>query len=602
SYAPEQAIDLGGAYDGKNGRSITWETVPDDGWMMTDFARYGDDALDLNSIAYLHRTISVERAASVEFEMGSDDGMKVWLNGRLLLDADLYRGMNIQDHRVTLDLRGGENTLLVKVTQGQGQWQFQMRPRVEPRFAALLAWHLNEAFPPSREAEHYRLLTVLEPEEVVLEVGGLDVDDRGRVIVATRRGDIWIVEGADANPPFECDFTRFASGLHEPLGVLWQADGTYVVQRGELTRLEDVDGDDRADRFVTVSDRWGVSGNYHEFAFGPKLDHEGRLWVTLNLGFCASLGKSIVPWRGWALTMGEAGALEPICGGLRSPNGLGVYSDGAMFYTDNQGDWVGTNKLSHLAPGSWHGHPGSNRWYADAGLPEPTEADFAQPAIWFPYDKMGRSASDLVLDATGGAFGPFEGQLFVGDQYAATIMRVDLEKIDGLYQGACFPFRADLDCGVNRLVFGPDGSLYAGLTNRGWWSYGNRPWGLQRLVYTGRLPFETHSMRVTPDGFLLRFTKPVDPATASDVASYAMERYTYNRWERYGSPEIETKALVIREAAVSADGREVRLVVGDRRGGFVHELRMAGVRSADGETLLHEDAYYTLHVIPDADE
>ena len=96
-------------------------------------------------------------------------------------------------------------------------------------------------------------------------------------------------------------------------------------------------------------------------------------------------------------------------------------------------------------------------------------------------------------------------------------MRVALEKVNGRYQGACFPFRSGFQCGVNRLAFGPDGSLYAGQTNRGWGSLGGKPYGLQRLVYTGVLPFEIHTMKLTKTGFDLTFTKPLDPATAEQA-------------------------------------------------------------------------------------
>ena len=84
--------------------------------------------------------------------------------------------------------------------------------------------------------------------------------------------------------PTSCAFTRFASGLHEPLGLAVRAEqregkpvtAVYCVQRGELTRMTDVDGDGRADLYETVCDGWGVSGNYHEFAFGPKFDAKGN--------------------------------------------------------------------------------------------------------------------------------------------------------------------------------------------------------------------------------------------------------------------------------------------------------------------------------------
>lgn len=179
-------------------------------------------------------------------------------------------------------------------------------------------------------------------------------------------------------------------------------------------------------------------------------------------------------------------------------------------------------------------------------------------------------------------------------------MRVFLERIDGVYQGACFPFRGGFDCGVNRMCFGPDGNMLVGLTNRGWGSLGRRPWGLQRLLYTGVAPFEVLSMEARPDGFQLTFTEPVDPASAALPASYSMQSFTYLRHEKYGSPEVERLDVPVHRAEVSSDGRSVRLhVAGDGlRPRFVHELRLGGVRNLRGEPLLHAEACYTLNVIP----
>ena len=61
------------------------------------------------------------------------------------------------------------------------------------------------------------------------------------------------------------------------------------------------------------------------------------------------------------------------------------------------------------------------------------------PAVYFPYPKMGQSASGIVCDTTGGKFGPFAGQMFVGDQSASTVMRVALEKVNGPLSGGLLP-------------------------------------------------------------------------------------------------------------------------------------------------------------------
>ena len=69
------------------------------------------------------------------------------------------------------------------------------------------------------------------------------------------------------------------------------------------------------------------------------------------------------------------------------------------------------------------------------------------PAVWLPYNKAGRSGTDLVVSDRGGKFGPFDGQLLVAEFTDAKINRAYLEKIDGEYQGAVFPF-------LNGLAYG----------------------------------------------------------------------------------------------------------------------------------------------------
>ncbi len=400
----------------------------------------------------------------------------------------------------------------------------------------------------------------------------------------------------------------------------------YLTQRSELTRLRDTDGDDVADEYLTVAKGWGVTGHYHEYAYGPKLDGEGNLWITLNIGLGlkgdqlkrvipnAALGYRQGLWRGWGMIVTPDGELKPVCAGMRSPSGLGANAEGDMFYTDQQGNWVATNSLHHMRAGAFFHHvealasmdqPGSTIHGVDkvpGGLPLPEALkQFPQlrpPAVWFPYKKMGQSATDIVLDESGGKFGPFDGQLFVGEFTQAGINRVFLEKVNGEYQGACFPFRLGFASAVLRLVQGQDGSLFVGLTNRGWSSLGEASYGLQRLVWTGKTPFEIKEMRAMPDGFELVFTMPVDPATAGDTDSYRMSSHTYFYHSTYGSDEIQKQTPTIRSAEVSEDRTRVRLRVDGLRKYFVHELEAAGVRNAAGQPLRNAEAYYTLNAIP----
>jgi len=591
--------DYAKAYAGKKGSQATWRKLGDLANQRHSL-NHSDDSELINYVcAFLHTTITSEVDQVLELTGGSDDGLRMWLNGALIVDNDVPRGLSAEGDQYRLELKAGVNHLLAKIGQGGGGWEFQLnyRPRLKTEYADLLSYYLDRDFPINAERDHYSVLTVGVPDEVSLEVGGLAFLKDGTPLVATRRGDVWRVQGAYAEPALGATYERFASGLHEPLGLAVQErdgiESVYAVQRPELTRLVDEDGDGRADLYECFSDGWGVSGNYHEFAFGPKFDSEGNAWVTLNVGFCGSLGKSVAEWRGWALKITPAGEVLPVASGLRSPNGMGQWSDGSMFYVDNQGDYVATNRMSFLGQDTWHGHPASVRWRQDADKWGESLPPRQPEAIWFPYRKMGQSVADVLLDDTGGAFGPFEGQLFVGDQTLASVMRVFLEEVDGHYQGACFPFLEGLQCGVNRLAFAPDGSLFVGQTDRGWGSVGGKPYGLQRISYRGELPFEILAMRAVPQGFELEFTQDVDPASLADLGSYQLESYTYAYHALYGAPESESAASVISRAEPLGK-RRVILHTSDLRTPFVHELHASGVRSLDGKPLLHDAAYYTL--------
>jgi hypothetical protein len=174
------------------------------------------------------------------------------------------------------------------------------------------------------------------------------------------------------------------------------------------------------------------------------------------------------------------------------------------------------------------------------------------------------------------------------------IIRVCLEKIDGHWQGACFPFRRGFQCGVIRVCWGVDQSLFVGMSTAGGGGLGNKAWGLQRLVWTGAVPFDIQTMRARADGFELRFTLPVDRGLAADVNRYRMESYTYKLEKRYGGPEADQQDLSIDSVVVSDDGRTVRLLVSPLRAGYVHELHIDGLATPDGTALLHPEAYYTL--------
>lgn len=470
-----------------------------------------------------------------------------------------------------------------------------------------------------REEDYYEIRTIPIPDHVKLEVGGLAVMPDGRLGVSTRRGELWLVENPYMNTG-QPHFTRFASGMHEVLGLAYRDGAFYCTQRGELTKISDLDKDGRADRFEPVY-RFELSGNYHEYAYGPIFDKNGDMYVTLNvawIGYGEGLGK----WHGWLLKITPDGNMEPMATGLRSPAGFALNTAGDVFFGENQGDWVGSGRVTHLEKGDFAGNAGGLRWTKEPESPlKLTREDLAKvdngqpmheaakvikelklPAVWFPHTLMGISTADILEDTTQGAFGPYAGQYFVSDQGHSKIMRMALEKVNGKYQGACFPFREGFASGLIRLRWGLDASMFAGMTSRGWSSTGPELYALQRLVWTGRVPFEMKNIVAKPDGFELEFTLPVDKTLAQKPEMYELNGFTYHYHHHYGSEIINNEKCTLKGIVVSDDGLRVRLVADNLREGYIHEVKLSGLTSAEGTSMLHNIGYYTLNQLPDGEK
>jgi hypothetical protein len=193
---------------------------------------------------------------------------------------------------------------------------------------------------------------------------------------------------------------------------------------------------------------------------------------------------------------------------------------------------------------------------------------------------MGNSPAGIACDQTDGKFGPFKKQLFIAEQMASQVQRVSLEQVNGVYQGACFPF------------------LFNGGTSRGWGSRGGSNFALERVNWTGEVPFEMLHVSAKPDGFEITFTQPADVATLKDLASYNAKAYTYIYQSNYGSPVVDKLTPTVTKATPNSDGLSVRITLDQLTKGHVHELLLPGVKSAKGFPLLHPVAYYTLNQIP----
>jgi cytochrome c len=452
---------------------------------------------------------------------------------------------------------------------------------VKPGFGAAL-----EGVHPSYD------VTTIHKSDFKPRVGGLAFLPDGGLLVTTwdSIGAVYLLKGVETGDTNKITIKRIASGLQEPLGITVVNGKIFVLQKPELTELIDLDGDEIIDEYRTICNAWGVSGDFHEFAFG-LVYKDGYFFTNLSLAMRLMSNEKQKLDRGKTIKIGMDGSYEWINYGLRQPNGIGLGPDCEIFETENQGEWIPCNKLIHVRKGDYLGMP----WGI---LPDSVSAPprITPPAIYLPEDEIANSPSQPILIQDG----PYKGQMLHGDVVHGGIKRDFLEKVNGEYQGAVFRFSQGLEAGVNRLCWGPDGALYVGgIGMVGGWSWKEKQYGLQRMKYNGKLTFEMLAVRSKPHGFEIEFTDALKAGQDIPASDFLLQQWWYHPTPDYGGPKMDLEKLKVTHVTISKDRKRVFLEIPGLKKEHVVYLRIPEyLQSAAGQSLWSSEAWYTLNNIP----
>ena len=562
--------------------------------------------------------IRIEKDNNYVFRLISDDGSRFYLNDKLVIDNDGLHGAEARDGE--LALKKGLHPFKVQFFQGGGgksvqlQWNSFDNSLFYPIPGKAIAHHKTDqapganakALPLSSKSkipgDTYPLtsvhpsfdLSTARPATFLPKVAGMDFKTDGTMVVSTwdAGGEVHLIDNASSGNADKIKVRTIASGLAEPLGLKVVNNEIYVLQKQELTKLVDTNGDDIIDEYITVCNAWDVSANFHEFAFG-LVEKDGWLYGNLAIGImpggASALNQPVQRGSTFRVEI-ASGNIEYLANGLRTPNGIGIGADEEIFVADNQGDWLPACKIVHVQKNAWYG----SRAVDFKGTANREET---LPVVWLPQDEIGNSPSQITYLKDG----PYKGQMTHGEVTHGGLKRVFTEKVNGQYQGVVFRFMQGLEAGINRMAYGPDGALYVGgIGSSGNWQQTGKNWyGLEKLKYNGKSTFEMLAIRALSDGIEIEFTEPLRHGDGLKKDMYSVKQWRYEPTANYGGPKLDEAILNINEISISPNRKRVFLQLDGMKERHVIYLHLNDYFIADsGNTLWSPEAWYTLNQIP----
>lgn len=586
---------------------------------VVDFKTAADfKGIEDNFLVHITGYINPKIAGTYKFRLTSDDGSKFHIRDTVIVNNDGLHGATPQEGE--FDLNPGEHPFLIEYFEGTSDnvlklewmvpgtteyvvvpaWAFTT-PKGEVRVTApgtKLIMEGNGGRPGDRQPldgvhPSYDLQTI-RPKDFKPRVGGIDFLPDGRMVICNWEpdGGVYVLEGVLGDTiASQIKVTRIAAGLAEPLGIKVVNGEIYVLQKQELTKLIDHNRDGIIDEYYAVANGWGVTSNFHEFAFGLVYD-KGYFYAALATAIDpgGASTKPQNPDRGKVVKISRDGKFELIASGLRTPNGIGLGYKNRIYIADNQGDWLPSSKIVEVIPGAFYGSHSVDP-IGSKSLKE------TLPVVWLPQGEIGNSPSQpgQIND------GPYKGQMIHGDVTHGGVKRVFVEEVNGQLQGVVFRFTQGLEGGINRLAWGPDGALYVGgIGSTGnWGQEGKERFGLQKIKYNGKSTFEILAVRAKTNGVELELTEPLGEGQGQSPAFYTLMRWKYVPTEQYGGPKINERNIGVKSVTVSRDRKRVFLETdGLLENHMIYVRCHPSISSKDGKIMWSTEAWYTMNQIP----
>jgi len=380
---------------------------------------------------------------------------------------------------------------------------------------------------------------------------GLDFLPDGRVAVCTCHGDVWLAKPDEAAGTVS--WQRFATGLYHPLGLKVVAGKVVVLERGQLTRLHDDNGDGEADFYECVSNAWHTGGGEHSYDTCLETDAAGNFYFFKT-------GDTDTPSGGTLVKVAKDGSkAETFATGFRHPIGMGMSPTGVLTGADQEGNWMPATRIDEYRAGGFYGDMRAHHRTTPPKL-------FDGPLCWVPREVDNSAGGQVWVPE--GAFGPLAGlPLHFSYGRCRPFVLLRQETTGGVVQGGVAALDVDFLSGVCRGRFHPaDGHLYVCGLN-GWQTAAKADGCVQRVRATGKPLDVPVALAVDGDTIRLTFSRPLDPTAGGDPDRYRSAWWNY-RWSGdYGSkrysvadPAAEGQDDVpVRRAKVLADGRTVEL-------------------------------------------
>lgn len=425
------------------------------------------------------------------------------------------------------------------------------------------------------------------PYKALLFLSGLDFLPNGNIAVCSVHGDVWLVSGVDDTLE-KLTWKRFATGLYQPLGLKVVDGKIIVLERGQLTRLHDTNGDGEADFYECMNDQWHISGGEHSYDTCLETDPDGNFYFF-------NTGDWDTPTGGCLLKVSkDGGKREIFATGFRHPIGQSVSSQGIVTGADQEGNWMPGTRIDIYTRGGFYGDMRSHH----RNIPPKI---YDGPLCWLPRE-MDNSAGGQVW-VPKGKWGPLSGQMLHLSYGRCRMMLVLRQQVGQTAQAGAVDLGLQFLSGIMRGRFhSKDGHLYVcGMD--GWQTAAIRDGCLQRVRYTGKKVLLPVALNVHANGIRLTFAQPLDRAIAEDTDRYRIEQWNYHWSGEYGSKRwsvahpkrVGQDRLQIQSAKLLSDGKSVFLQVAGL--GPVMQMQINyNLRTKSGE-VLQGTIYNTIHRI-----